>query len=703
MKSLSAFMSHISLRTSAKLLLAIVVTEAAIMGSFMWMNVDMGSFWVSVADVLLLAAISSIVISYWVIAPLRKAKQQNDVFNTLVENIDVGVVLTDPNAPDHPIIFVNPTFCRITGYAADEVIGRNPRFLQGEDADQKVLEQTRSAIRDQRSVRVLQKNRRKDGTGFWNDLHLNPIFNHHGDIKFWVGLINDVTASRELERENVRWASALQQSDEAVCVFSQDGVIEYVNESFCSNVRASAADLVGQSALSCWDESSADLVAAMQSVEQEVSWSGRHKRYRSDKTTYDALTSITPIHDDFEAISFIDVHRDISDMVVMEEQLRQSQKMEAIGMLVGGIAHDFNNVLAGILGNLYLVKHKLVDSPKLYARIEGIEEQGYAAAGMVRQLLSFSRKGLPDVKEIDLVSFIKELLKFARVSVPESTQLHALFEDEKSFVVRCDAVQLQQSLLNLIVNATHAIAENEGVKGEITLRLNSAKTPDHLIVNNSWAYEEKPEGWVCLSLEDNGCGMDKETQSKIFEPFFTTKSSSVGTGLGLAMVQGYIEMLHGVMDVESTLGEGTRFDIYLPLSSNEASVQDKERDEVRPGDGQCILVADDDERVRRALCDILESANYNTIEACNGKEAMELFSEHVERLDMAILDIVMPKASGSAVAAHIRRSHQDFPIAFMTGYDKENALALEINSSHTLIRKPWDISQLNAALIKAFL
>lgn len=663
----------------------------------------MGSFWVSVADVLLLAAISSVVISYWVIVPLKKAKQQNDVFNTLVENIDVGVVLTDPDAPDHPIVFVNPTFCRITGYAAHEVIGRNLHFLQGEDTDQKAVEKTGAAIRERRSVRVLQKNRRKDGTSFWNDLHLNPIFNGHGHVQFWVGLINDVTASRELERENIRWASALQQSDEAVCVFNQAGLIEYVNKAYCANVRANAETFIGSPALSYWDESSAEFIAARESIEQGISWSGRHKRCRSDKTTYDALTSITPIHGDFDSVSFIAVHRDISDMVAMEEQLRQSQKMEAIGMLVGGIAHDFNNVLAGILGNLYLVKQQLVDSPKLHARIEGVEEQGYAAAGMVRQLLSFSRKGLPDVKEIDLVRFVRGLLKFARVSVPESVQLHGVIEDEASFVVRCDAVQLQQSLLNLIVNATHAIAENGDVAGEIALRLHSSDAPNHLIVNDHWAYGEKPEGWVCLSLEDNGCGMDQETQSKIFEPFFTTKSSSIGTGLGLAMVQGYIEMLHGVMDVKSAPGEGTRFDIYLPLSSNEASIQEKERDEVRPGNGQCILVADDDDRVRRALCDILESANYNTIQACNGEEAMVLFSEHVERLDMAILDIVMPKVSGSDVAAHIRASHQDFPIAFMTGYDKENTLALEINSSHITIRKPWDVSQLNAALMKAFI
>lgn len=694
--------SQISFRTSAKLLLAIITTEAVIMVSFRWLGLELESLWVAVADVLLLAAISSAVISYWVIEPLRRAKQQNDVFNTLVENVDVGVVLTDPNLPGHPIVFVNPTFSRITGYSPHEVTGENPRIFQGDAVDSETLEATRVAIREKRAVRVLQKNRRKDGSLFWNDLHLNPIFNHYGHVKFWVGLINDVTAAKELERENLRWISALQQSDEAVCVLDCQGVIEYANEAFCKNVRLSAECAIGQSALDFLDPESTDFEALSVALTEKRSWNGRHKWYRADRTSYDVLSSITPIHDDLDQISFVCVHRDVSDMAAMEEQLRQSQKMEAIGMLVGGIAHDFNNVLAGILGNLYLVKQELADSPRLYKRIEGVEEQGYAAAGMVRQLLSFSRKGLPDVKDIDLVPFTKELLKFARVSVPESIQFNCTLDEEDGLVVRCDPVQMQQSLLNLIVNATHAIT-SKGEGGEINLRLNCSEAPDQsLLLNDTWAFKKVPEKWVCISVEDSGCGMDAVTKSKIFEPFYTTKANSLGTGLGLAMVQGYIEMLHGAIDVQSELDQGSCFDIYLPLSDHRPASPELARDCVRQGQGKLILVADDEESVRQALCDILESANYQVIAASNGEEAMQLFCEHAEKLDMVILDIVMPKMSGVDVATYIRDRHAEFPVALMTGYDKENTLSMDVVSSHALIRKPWTVSQLNEALDRAF-
>jgi len=411
------------------------------------------------------------------------------------------------------------------------------------------------------------------------------------------------------------------------------------------------------------------------------------------------LSSITPLHDDSGLISFVAVHRDISDMVAMEEQLRQSQKMEAVGMLVGGIAHDFNNVLAGILGNLYLIKKKLVDSPRLYKRIEGVEEQGYAAAGMVRQLLSFSRKDVPDTKEIDLIPFARELMQFASVSVPESMEFKLDVEEGQKLIVSCDPVQMQQSLLNLIVNASHAIHDKEGGGGRIVLRV-SRSVPNHnsLSLNDTWAFEAPPHGWACISVEDNGTGMDRETKSKIFEPFFTTKASGVGTGLGLAMVQGYVEMLHGVIDVQSSPGAGTLFHIYLPLSQHKEIIPDMYAKQVRPGNGERILIADDDENVRWALCDILESANYRTIEASNGEEAMTLFAKHAEQLDMVILDVVMPKATGVEVADYIQLSQKQFPIAFMTGYDKEQALSMKTDGSHSLLRKPWNIEQLNAVL-----
>jgi len=694
-----------SLRIGFRLLLVIVLTEAAIMLCYQLFGINADSTWAGIADALMLGLISSVVILRQVVRPLQQASQQNALFNTLVNNLDVGVVLTDPRRQDHPIVYVNPAFTRITGYSADEAIGNNPRFLQGDDVDEAAMQQARTAIAQEKGVRVLQRNRRKDGSAFWNDLFLNPIFDNAGQLVYWVGLINDVSDTKALEKENRRWASAMQQSDEAVCVFDATGNIEYANTSFCNNVRLSPDDIIGRSTLPFWDWESEAYISLTESLQQALSWSGRHKRYRADKTSYEALSSITPIHDEQGVLSFVAVHRDISDMVTMEAQLRQSQKMEAVGMLVGGIAHDFNNVLAGMLGNLYLVRKRLKDMPQLAERIASIEQLGYGAAGMVRQLLSFSRKDVHDVKEIDLVPFIKELTKFARVSVPENITFDCTVEGGP-LIVSCDPVQLQQSLLNLIVNATHALRENNDSTGKIEVRAELATPPESLSdagvpVSDDRKLGSEPRPWVCIAVRDNGAGMDQATQERIFEPFFTTKPSAVGTGLGLAMVKGYVEALGGVIDVETAPGAGTSMSIYLPLSE-EAQVAAVEEDaSLRPGRGELILLADDDFHVLEALSSILESANYRVVTTTNGMLAMAAFDEHADQLDMAIVDMIMPKASGLEAAEHMTQTRKGFPVTLMTGYDKQGSVISPQESHYPVLRKPWEIHRLNSVLSAA--
>jgi len=694
-----------SFRIGIRLLLVIVLTEAVIMGCYQLFGINDDSTWADLADALMLGLISSIVIYLWVVRPLKQAGQQNALFNTLVNNLDVGIVMTDPHQPDLPIIYVNPAFTRITGYSADEAIGKNPRFLQGDDVDKAAMQQAREAIAQEKSVRVLQLNRRKDGSAFWNDLFLNPIFENAGKVRYWVGLINDVSETKALEKENRRWASAMQQSNEAVCVFEAAGNIEYANAAFCKNVRLGPSEIIGRSILPFWDWESEAYISFTECLQQALPWSGRHNRYRADKTSYEALSSITPIHDEQGVLSFVAVHRDISDMVAMEAQLRQSQKMEAVGMLVGGIAHDFNNVLAGMLGNLYLVRKRLKDMPQLAKRIVSVEQLGYGAAGMVRQLLSFSRKDVHDVKEIDLVPFIKELTKFAQVSVPENIAFDCAVE-HGPLIVSCDAVQLQQSLLNLIVNATHALRENDDSNGKIEVRAGRVVLPKavsdiQLPVSDDRNTTGEPCPWVCISVRDNGIGMDQATRDRIFEPFFTTKPSGVGTGLGLAMVKGYVEALGGAIDVESAPGAGACMSIYLPLSADKQVAAVEEDVSLRPGCGELILLADDDFHVLEALSSILESANYRVVTAANGELAMAAFDKHADQLDMAIVDMIMPKASGLQAAEHMIQARKEFSVTLMTGYDKQGAMISQQERHYAVLRKPWDIHQLNSVLSAA--
>ncbi|MDX8404668.1 MAG: PAS domain S-box protein [Mariprofundus sp.] len=681
-----------SLMIGVRVLAVIVFTEAAIMAGFHLLAIDPGSALAGVLDTLLLAAVSTAVIYLWVIRPLKRAKQQNDMFAAMVNHTDVGMVATDPQAGG-AITYVNPAFTTITGYRVDQAIGRHPRFLQGDDVDAVALEQTRTAMREGRSTRVLQRNQRRDGTGFWNDLHLNPIVAADGTIRQWVGLINDVTAQRELERQNANWASAMQQSDEAVCVFDEQGVIAFANESFCDNVGMTLTALVGSDVRRFCAANDVSVKEISVALQNQQSLSGRHQCLRADGSSYEALSSMTPIEQPDGRLAFVAVHRDISDMVMVEAELRQSQKMEAVGMLVGGIAHDFNNVLAGLLGNLFLVKRHLESFPDLQKRIERVEEQGYAAAGMVRQLLSFSRKSQPDVKVLDLVPFCRELVKFARVSVPENVTLECQVHSDQ-LMVRCDPVQLQQSLLNLIVNATHALSEGHatGDHGEIILVV-EAGCP----LNND-ATASASYSWGRVAVRDNGKGMDAETQERMFEPFFTTKGSDVGTGLGLAMVQNYVESLHGQIDVFSEPGKGTCLNVWLPTVADECAADVEQESQLRAGNGELLLIADDDKTVLEALSTMLEGANYRVLQACSGDDALRLFGKHEKELDMAILDMVMPKGMGSEVASAMQNRRRGLPIVFMTGYDRENTLPSHSENSLPVLQKPWDIARLNQLL-----
>jgi len=678
-----------SLQLGLRILCAIVLTEATIMASFDLLGVDGDSLFAGAVDTSLLALISTIVIYHWVISPLKKAKQKNEMFSALVSHTDVGMVVTDPHAGD-VIVYVNPAFSKITGYPADEAIGRNPRFLQGDDVDPAALEASRNALREGRSARVVQRNRRKDGSLFWNDLHLNPVLDDRGGIQAWVGLVNDITSQRELERQNANWASAMRQSDEAVCVFNEQGIVEFANDSFCKNVGMPLDDVTGLDIRSFCVDDEISIKLISESMQAKRSHSGRHRCLRGDGSSYEALSSMTPIEQPDGQLAFVAVHRDITDMAAVEAQLRQAQKMEAVGMLVGGIAHDFNNVLAGILGNLYMIRRHLQGEPKMQKRIEAVEKQGYAAAGMVRQLLSFSRRGVVEVKIVDLVPFVHELIEFSRVSVPASIELVGQLT-VKHCLIHCDSVQLQQSLLNLIINATHAVTERGVSGGRIEVCVDT-EPPANSAIAAGHAF------WARIRVRDNGVGMNEETRNRIFEPFFTTRVSGVGSGLGLAMVQGYIEALEGVIEVETAPGEGTIFSICLPAENVKLEALGDSKQSLRQGHGELVLLADDDPLVLQALTEILESAHYKVLAAKNGEEAFQLLESHGQHVQMAILDVVMPKGSGVDVARKIEACYGDVSVVFMTGYDRQNVLPKDDDGTRLMLQKPWDLTQLNAVL-----
>ncbi len=695
----------------ARILLAIALAELAIMLLFQALDLDARAWWNPWLDAALLSLLAAPVIHVWVVAPLARAARENEIFAKVSQSLDVGLVVTDPRMPDNPIISINPAFTRITGYSPEEAIGRNPRFLQGPETDPETIGEIRRGLSEGRNVHVLQKNHRRDGSTFWNDLRIGPVMDADGTPRYFVGLVTDVSERVEREQQLHRVMTALEQSDEAMCTFGPDGIIEFANEAFARSVGMRPDALIGESVLQFWDVPGGNREAFRQlreALKEGHSWSGRHQRRRKDGSIYEALTSITPVIEPDGRQSFVAVHRDVTSMVELEAQMRQAQKMEAIGTLVGGIAHDFNNVLAGMLGNLFMIRRELEDRPELKERVQLVETQGYGAAGMIRQLLTFSRQGVVEHKDFELKPFIKELLKFARASIPENIDLVCELTDEPC-PVHGDPTQLQQSLLNLLTNAQHAIREKGADTGRIEIRMQrlSVRSRPQLMASLKQHHPHPHRvKWTHLTVRDDGCGMDEATMQRIFEPFFTTKGSGIGTGLGLAMVRGNIESMGGMIEVESTPGEGSCFHLYLPCYEHVRHAEATDGDaRLDHGQGELILVADDDVSVLTALSDLLQDANYRVLTARDGAEALRLIEAHRQELRLAILDIIMPKATGVQVANHLHdlEEAQPMPVVFMTGYDKEDAVAEHYlgDVSPMVINKPWDMKRLNEAIRQA--
>jgi len=385
----------------------------------------------------------------------------------------------------------------------------------------------------------------------------------------------------------------------------------------------------------------------------------------------------------------------LSDLGLMQKNFMQAQKMEAIGTLVGGIAHDFNNMLSGITANLYMVQRK-VDDEDIRKRLGRVDKLVMHAADMIRQMLTFARKDDVTLKQFELRSFLKEAFKLARVSVPAEISTQFAAPPETEFPVNGDATQLQQVIMNLMNNARDAL---QGIENPaISVELKEFLPDDQFRQKHS---HEVADRYAQITVRDNGSGISVEMQNRIFEPFYTTKEVGKGTGLGLAMTYGAVQSHHGIIELESTPGHGTAFHIYLPMISEAEKQEDKPDSalEFHYGNGQTILLVDDDIYLRQSTRELLEEMNYRIIEAGDGSEAVHAFRQHQSEIALTIMDIVMPVMGGVQASQLIRDIKADTHVIFITGYDKGHSLDPSIAGEHSsVIYKPLNFSVLSQTI-----
>jgi len=466
---------------------------------------------------------------------------------------------------------------------------------------------------------------------------------------------------------------AIEQAGESIIITDRNGIIEYANPAFTSVTGYSAEDAMGQTPrlLKSGNQDGAFYEAMWKTITDGKVWHGKVIDKRKDGSFYPAMLTISPISDDASgAIThFVGIQSDLSVLEDMENRFHQAQKMEAVGTMVGGIAHNFNNMLAGMTGNLYLAKKRVQAQPDVVQRLANVEELSLHAAEMIQQLLAFARKGVVSIKEMPLTPFISETLKLLHASVPENITVHQnVCTDD--LIIKGDGTQLHQVLVNLVNNARDAV---EGVdKPCITIKLEPFQVDDAFIEKHPYF---KAGAYARLCVADNGTGISERHIEHLFEPFFTTKEQGQGTGLGLSMVYGAVKTHHGFVEVESSSGEGSTFHIYIPLlETKDKAVKTEQKLEAAVGQGELILLADDEPVIREVMAEVLESIGYRVIMAADGLEAFELFKAHEQDIAIALLDLIMPRMGGAQLAGQIRAMKPELPVIFLTGYDKEHVL-----------------------------
>jgi two-component system, cell cycle sensor histidine kinase and response regulator CckA len=612
------------------------------------------------------------------------AQQSNELISRMIESAVDAIITKDTNGI---ITTWNPAAERLFGYSPNEVVGKSILLLIPPDrTGEEQLIQAR--IRRGERVETFETLRlRKGGTPVHVSVTISPIRNDRGEIVGASKIARDITEQKRAEDTLKRQASLLDQAYDAVLVWEKDGKITFWNKGAENIYGFSKQQAVGRNSHELLSTSARTIGPALASLAERGRWEGELEHVRNDGTALTVESRMVEISEG-EHRYVLEINRDVSERKHLAEQLRQSQKMEAIGQLAGGVAHDFNNLLGVILGTSEILAES-TDLQKTKKGLMEIRKAGQRAANLTRQLLAFGRKQVLEPKILDLNDAVTEMTDMLRRLVGEDIEIDTAFASPLNNV-RVDPGQVEQILLNLAVNARDAMPQG----GSITIETQNA------VLDESYARSHAgvaPGRYVMLAVSDSGSGMDAETQKRVFEPFFTTKKS--GTGLGLATVYGAVKQSGGHIWLYSELGKGTTFKIYFPeavASAEKRGVEEREPSSTNSGT-ETILLVEDSDSLLAVTREFLLFAGYKVIDACNGKEALRLARGHIGPIHLLLTDVIMPEMSGRTLADEISRIHPETRILYMSGYTA-NAIVHHgvLDEGINLLSKPFS----RAALTK---
>jgi|GEM_PF-534115 len=488
--------------------------------------------------------------------------------------------------------------------------------------------------------------------------------------------------------------SAIDQAAEAVIVTDADGKVKYVNPAY-SRITGYAEDEIIDRQFSIPNPEDQDQVAydgMWDALNSGGSWTGRLTSRRKDGSVYQESLSVASINDDMgRIINLVFVSRDVSEEVRLQNQLVQSQKMEAIGTLAGGIAHEFNNVLFAMIGYVELAMDDVPEGTRARLNLEKVLGAAERSADMVKQILTYSRPKQTEMIPLDLVPLVKEAMNFLRSTIPSTTVIDQRIEPNLGKVLG-DTTQIHQLLMNLCINASHALEDG---RGTISVELTELELDADFAMLNPPVV---PGKYLKLAVADTGCGISPEIKMKIFDPYFTTKEVGNGTGMGLSMVQGIVRNHKGAITVSSDLGKGSIFSVFFPvLEMGKSNSQQDSDNDMLPTGNENVLVVDDEPALVTLLQIQLKRLGYDVTCSVKPEQALELFRQDPQGFDLVITDLTMPQMTGFELAAELISIRPDLPVILCSG---KSQIVSDVTGAEIklVIQKPVTRSQMAQAI-----
>jgi len=580
------------------------------------------------------------------------ARQEIRELKNIIDSAEDEIYIL--NGETYCIDFANKKALKNLGYEMNELYGKHIQEIAEEIMADSIEVDRESAIGGR--TMYYTKFIRKDGTRYSAEAFFQT--SHTEGKTAILGIVHDVTERDTVKQHAFVLDKAIDASASAVSITDCNFKIVYTNKTFADTSGKTRNALIGRNILEeqVYANSGLEFLEALKNCKNGESWVGEYQKTGLNDEELIVLGSISPVTgSDGEVSNIVIVEEDITERVKIKTQLLHAQKMETVGELTSGIAHDFTNMLTAIGGFSSIMKRKMDKDDRFYTYVDKIYELTIRAKNLTKNLLTFSRKTVEDKRVVSVNALVRAVGEFLSMVIGSRLELDLEFCEEDLNVIG-DPVQLEQVIINLATNARDAIDEN----GKLVI------STDRTMLSNP----DVPGGfreYAVIKVTDNGCGIEPDKAEMIFEPFFTTKREGKGTGLGLYIVKDIIDRHKGVISCNSILGEGTEFEIKLPVTDQLVETT-KEDAEVDSSDNICILLVEDEKIVRESLAHALDIYGYKTIEAENGREALDIFAEKFKEIDLVITDIVMPVMNGIKAYSKMLEYNPDLKIIFTTGY-----------------------------------